>query len=167
VGLPQIVFGVLLVAALLFLSVFYGVRQVRVLRQLPRAALPQEEWRYERGKARRRLVSCALTLLLAVLFAVALAYLEAPAGALAEQREGLSAADAPPFSDDQRHFLRLYGGYWIAVLLVLLVVILLAALDLWATRRFGLRQHKKLQADRRAMIEREVVRLRGERNGHA
>jgi hypothetical protein len=166
VGWPQIVFGVLLVAALLFLSLFYGAREVLVLRRLPRAALPEEEWRYERGKARRRLVSCGLTLLLAVLFAVALAYLEAPAQALAEQREGLSAADAPPFSDDQRHFLRLYGGYWIAVLLVLLVVVVLAALDLWATRRFGLRQHTKLQADRRAMIERQALRLREQRNGH-
>ena len=47
-----------------------------------------------------------------------------------------------------------------------MAVIFLAALDFWATRRYGLHQHRKIIADRRAMIEREVSRLRQERNGH-
>ncbi len=166
-GWPQIVFGVLLVAALLFLALFYAVRQVHALRALRSGDLPDDEARYERGKAWRRLASCALLLVLAGLLAVALAYLEAPAQIIAEQREGHDASTAPPFTPEQRDVLRLWGWNWIAILVVLLVVVALAAIDLWATRRFGLHQAYKLQADRRAMIERQVIRMREERNGHS
>jgi hypothetical protein len=53
----------------------------------------------------------------------------------------------------------------VALLVVLLAVVVLAALDLLAIRRWGLRQFRKLQADRRAMIERQASRLRQGRNG--
>jgi hypothetical protein len=52
-------------------------------------------------------------------------------------------------------------------LLVLMIVVFMAALDYWATRRYGLRQHRKIIDDRRAMIEREISRLRQQRNGHS
>jgi hypothetical protein len=168
VSLAQTVFGVLLVAALLVLSLFYGWRQVRALRGLRRApGLPDEEARYERHRGWRRLVSCALMLLLAGLLAGALAYLEGQAQRYADMQDAV-AAGAPPRepTDDETRFLLLYGRYWIGLLLVLLAVVLLAALDLWATRRYGLQQHRKLAADRRAMIQRQVERMRGERNGH-
>jgi hypothetical protein len=160
---PQIVSGALLIVALLSVSVYYGFRQVRELRGLRRGpGLPAEEALYQRRRAWRRLAGCGLMLLLAGLLAGALVYLEAPAQRLADQ--GVPSADA--FTPRERDFVRLYGGYWIAFLLLLMAVVFLAAFDLWSTRRWGLRQHRKLQADRRAMIERQVTRLRQERNGH-
>src|SRR5262249_29647064 len=75
------------------------------------------------------------------------------------------AAGGP--GDEDKLFIFFYTGYWIAALLVLLGVVGLAFWDLVAIRRYGRRQFQKLQADRRAMIERQAARLRGQRNGHA
>ena len=106
-GWPQIIFGAALIAALLFLALYYGWRQVVALRRLRlRPELPDEERRYQRRQAVGRLVNSVLLLVL-------------------------------------------------------------AALDLLAIRRWGLRQFRKLQADRRAMIERQAARLREGRNGHS
>jgi hypothetical protein len=168
VSWPQIVFGTLLVAVLLFLSLFYAWRQVRALRALRQAPeLPPEEARYERTKAWRRLVSCGLTLALAALLAGLLTFLEDRAQELADRREAVAAGEEPPpLTPEERALARRWLWGWIVLLLVLLAVVLLAAVDLWATRRFGLRQYRKIQADRRAMIERQVSRLRGQRNGY-
>jgi hypothetical protein len=161
----ELVFGFVLVALLLFLGLFYGRRQVRALRGLnERPALPDEEMRHERGKARRRLVSCVLLLAMAGLLTVVLA-LAGRADRLAEERKGLSAEEAPALSDEQRAFVRFYGWTVVAFLVLLMAVVLLAGADLWSTRRYGLKQLRKLQADRRAMIERQVLRMRQDRNG--
>jgi hypothetical protein len=158
---PQTVSGALLVVALLSVSVYYGFRQVRELRGLRRAPeSPDEEARYRRRRAWRRLVGCGLMLLLAGLLTGALVYLEPPAQDIVDR-------DVPaPATPGELDFLRHYVGYWIVIMLVLMAVVFLAAFDLWATRRWGLRQHRQIQADRRAMIERQVSRLRQERNGH-
>jgi hypothetical protein len=167
VAWPEIVFGVLLILALLVLSGEFGRRQVLSLRRLRQTPeLPADEVRYERRKAYRRLVSCGLTLILAVLLAVLLALYEGPALQLAEERKGHTAETAPSFTEDQLWFLRIWGGTWFAFLLILTAVLILAVIDLLATRRYGLGQFRKLQADRRAMIERQARRMRRDRNGH-
>ena len=163
-GWPQTVFGALLVAALLFVSLYYAWRQLRALRALRGASLPDEEMRYERAKARLRLINSVLTLLLAGLLIAGLVYLEGPAQRLADERA--AAPDGQPLTPQERVFVRLYGWFWIAFMLILLAVVALAAVDLFSTRRYGLRQHRKLQADRRAMIERQAARIRQQRNGH-
>ena len=165
-GWPQVVFGVLLVAGLLALAVVVGWRQVRALRRLRgNTTLPPDDLRYERGKAWRRLLSSVLTLVLAGLLAGALVYLEGPAQHLADERAAAGEA-GEELPSELKPFARLYGYTWLMVLLVLMAWVVLAGVDLWATRRWGLRQQRKLQADRRAMIERQAARLRRERNGH-
>jgi hypothetical protein len=165
VGWTQIVFGAALVVVLLFVALLYGVRQIVALRRmrLPEE-LPPGEWNYQRSQARRRLVMSFLLLVLAVMLAVALIYLENPAEQLKQTLE--QQGEEKPLDPEQRGFARLYAIFWIIFLLVLMAVVLLAALDFWATRRYGIRLHRKLIADRRDMIEREVSRLRQERNGH-
>ncbi len=163
-GWPQTVSGVLLVVVLLSVSLFYGWRQLRALRALRHtrgAILPAEEASHDRRQAWRRLVSSGLLFVLAVLLSGALLYLESPTQYLAD-------LDVPRVSDytrEQRLLIGVWVGWWIAFLLVLLAVVLLAALDWLATRRWGLRQHRKLQADRRAMLQRQLSRLREERDG--
>jgi cell division protein FtsB len=168
VGWTQILFGAVLVLVLLLVAILYTVRQIRVLRRLRAAEeMPQEERGYLASRARRRLLMSALLFVLGAMLAVDLIYLEVPAQQLAGERERLKQqSETPPLDAEQRLFARVYGGFFIFFLLVLMIVVLLAALDYWATRRYGLHQHRKLSADRRAMIEREIARLRQERNGH-
>lgn len=167
-GWPQIISGGLLAAILAGLAVFYSWRQGRLLRRLrDHPDLPEEETRYLRGQAWRRLVSCVLLLVLAGQMVGALVFLEIPAQRLADERAALPAGqERPPLTQEQRSFVNLYGAYWIVFLLILLAVVVVAALDFFATRRHGRRLHQKLQADRRAMIERQAARLRQERNGY-
>ena len=164
----QLVSGVLLVLGLVLLASFYTWRQVRALRQLRHASDPgSAEHRYRRAQAWRRLVNSGLMFVLAGLLAGALACLEAPAQRLADERDAVRAAGAEPVTTpEERSFFRVYGAFWIVILLVLLAVVVLAGMDLWATRTFALREHRKIQADRRAMIERQAARLRHERDGH-
>jgi hypothetical protein len=156
----EVVIGLLLAVVLYGLGLYFGARQVATLRKLRREeALPDEERRHERRQAWRRLVSCALLLVMATLL-LGLQFYAAPAQRLADEPD-------LDWTAQQKVFLRAYFGSYIALLLLLLVVLALAAVDLWATRRFGLRQYRKLSEDRRAMIRRQAERIRQERNGHA
>lgn len=168
-GWPQIIFGAVLVLVLLCTSILYIVRQIAALRRLRAIEeMPLEERAYLHSRARRRIITSLLLFVLGVMLAGALVYLEAPAQRLADVQEAREQqGDTTPLDPEQKFFARLYGTFWILFLLVLMAVIFLAALDFWATRRYGLHQHRKIVADRRAMIEREVSRLRQERNGHS
>jgi ABC-type Fe3+ transport system permease subunit len=136
------------------------------MRAAEEMALEEHDYLYRR--ARRRLLMSLLLLVLGGMLTTALLYLETPAQRLADQREAQEQqGESPPLNPEQRLFARFYTSFWIVFLLVLMAVVLLAALDFWATRRYGLSQHRKLVADRRDMIERELSRLRQERNGHS
>lgn len=160
-GWSQIVFGSVLVGVLLLLSGYYGRRQFVALRRLRNETLPGEEARHERAKAVRRLVSCGLLLVLGLLLAGALMWPEPALQSILDQYQGV--AD-PEYTDAEKQTIRLWGGAWIAILVLLLIVVGLAAADLWSTRGHALRQFRKLQADRRAMIQRQTGRLREERD---
>jgi hypothetical protein len=163
---PQIVAGSLLVILLVAVSGFFLGRQVQVVRDLRRASLPGEEQRRLRHQTYRRLVTSSLLLLLGFLLATALLFLEGPAQQLADERDALAAAgQKADLSPAQKDFGRLYVGFWIGFLLILMTVLFLAAFDLWATRRHALLEHRKIQADRRAMLEQQINRLRHEDHG--
>ncbi|MGH7169164.1 MAG: hypothetical protein ACRELG_02660, partial [Gemmataceae bacterium] len=163
-----IIFGAVLVLVLLCTSILYITRQIVALRRLRAAEeMALEERAYLHSRARRRIVSSILLLLLGVMLAGALVYLETPAQQRAdEEMAKKQQGDTTPPTPEKQGFDQFYLWFWFLFLLVLMVVIFLVALDYWATRRYGLRQYRKIAADRRAMIEREVSRLRQERNGH-
>ena len=163
-GWSQIVFGSVLVVVLLLLSSYYGWCQFVVLRRLRDITLPGDEARYEKRKAYRRLVSCGLTLLLGLMLAGVLLWLEPTAQQIADELEGYTAETVPELPPEQKQIVRLWVSSWIVLLVLLLVVVGLAAIDLWSTRRHALQQFRKLQADRRAMIQRQTMRLREERD---
>jgi H+/gluconate symporter-like permease len=154
----QIVFGSSLVAVLLGLAFYYARQQLQVLRKTAGSAeAHSSEGVYLRRQAWRRLACSALMVLLAVLLAGALIFLEEPAQRLAEQ--GAEAAEAP----EHRAFVNFLAYYWIVFLLLLLALVVLAGIDFWAVRRFGLRELKRIQDDRRAMIARQSALLRQKR----
>jgi hypothetical protein len=169
VGWPQIIFGVALVLVLLSVAILYIVRQIVALRRLRATEeMALEEREYLHGRARRRLVTSLLLFLLGIMLAGALVYLEAPAQRLAEEQAAKEQqGDKTPLAPEKREFAQFYAWFWILFLLILMAVVFLAALDYWTTRRYGIHQHRKIIDDRRAMIEREVSRLRQERNGHS
>jgi hypothetical protein len=174
VGAEEVVFGAFLVIALVALSCYYAWRQLRILRQPGGAGDPATiEGLYRSRQVRRRLISSGLMLLLAAQLAGALIYLQQTA-----QRQGeraVARADARQRGEqveptpEEKSFVRFYTFYWLVFMLVLLWVVALAFSDLWATRRFALSAHRQLQVERRDMIDREIARLRQEkqeRNGH-
>jgi hypothetical protein len=146
------------------LSVLYFRSQLQALRRLRDTPdIPPDDARRERRQIWRRLVSSGLLLLIALMLAGAQLWLESAAQRLADARD--RAPSGTPLTDEQRRFGYLYTGVWISVLLLLLGVVLLAAFDLWSIRRYGKLQRRKLTDDRRAMIARQLRRLREERNG--
>lgn len=163
-GWPQIVIGSLLVVLLGGLAIYYAWRQRRLLIELRSSDQPVEEQRFFRRQAYRRLINSALLLILAGMLLGALVFLEDPAQRLAKVRDAQPANT--PLTPEERDFAWFYSWYWIVFLLILLVVVLLAALDFWATRRFGLAQHRKINQERKQMLESQLNRLREERNGH-
>lgn len=170
-GWPQTIIGFCLVLLLTGLSIGFARLQIRNLRRLRLSPeLPEQEQQFERAQAWRRLVGCALTLLLGLLLAGALLFLEAPAQQLADAREQappqLGVLDDPQLTAEDRDFIRFYTLYWIVLLLSLLLLLGVAARDLLATRSYAQRQHRQIQTDRRAMIQKEIKRLREQRNGH-
>jgi hypothetical protein len=167
VPLIQLICVGLAIPLLLGLAFYFGWRQVVALGEVrEQTSLPAEENRYQRRQAHRRLVGCGLMALLALLLAGAQLFLEDKAQALAEQRDALpDDGSAPPLTEPERDFARMYACYWIVCLLVLMAIVALAGVDLWETRRRGLREQRKLLDDQRLMLERQVERYRQKRKG--
>ncbi|HZU37313.1 MAG TPA: hypothetical protein VFA18_15425 [Gemmataceae bacterium] len=150
--------AVVIVLGLLSLAGFFGWRQWQTLHRLPaQDDLPDEDRRYFRRQAWLRLVGCGLMVILAGLLVTW--YLLGP-NELAEQAHGQPATPA-----QQRVVTRSIACVT-GVFAVLLALVGLATLDVLAIRRFGLRHYRRIQADRRAMIARQLARLQSERNGH-
>jgi hypothetical protein len=164
----QILYGALLVVVLLALAGYYAWRQVQTVRGLRVAEeMGLEERLYLHRQVRRRIFGCILMVVLAVLLSGLLLFLEGP---MSELSDYISAArergEEPELSPEQRSLRKLYTLWNIGLLLTLLVFLATAGVDYLSTRRFGRRQLRRIQVDRRAMIERQAARLRQERNGH-
>ncbi|MBY0232588.1 MAG: hypothetical protein K2W96_25185 [Gemmataceae bacterium] len=160
----QAVFGSVLVVGLGVAAGVFGWLQVKELRRVAAdAALPDEERRFARRQARRRLWGCGLLALMAAILVAELVFWEPAAEALARQRERFGKEDAPQFTESEKVFLRIWGGGWVALAAALMAAVFLAALDRYSTRTHALRQMRRLQADRRAMVARQAGRMRAER----
>ena len=166
-ALLQLICVTLAIPVLLGVSFFFAWRQCVELRRLREGPpLPAAEMRQQRGQARRRLVTCGLLVILALLLAGAQLFLEERADKLIDEQQARAQVDGtePDLTPEQQKFARVYGVYWMVCLVVLLAVVGLAGLDLWQTRRRGLRERRKLLDDQRGMLRRELTRLRQERD---
>ncbi len=163
----QLICVAVAIVVLLGLSFGFGWRQLAVLRRLREGPeLPADDARQLRRQAQRRLVSCGLLALLALLLAGAQLFLEERADVwIAQQKDQAPEGEPVEPTPEQRDFFRVYGVYWIVLLVVLLAVVVLAGIDLWETRGRGLRERRKLLDDQRVMLQRQVTRLRRERDG--
>jgi hypothetical protein len=160
----QILSTALLALVLPALAAYYAWRQVQTLRGLRHDdTMPPEDRRYLRNQAWRRLACSALMVILAAMLAGSF-FIEFRAQDLVNIGDAAHARNERPDLDpEQRSFFRFYTLYWVTALLVLLGMMGTALYEMVAIRRFGQRHFRKLQADRRAMIERQAARLRQDR----
>jgi uncharacterized membrane protein YjgN (DUF898 family) len=163
----QIVLGIAFVIILLAMAGYFAWQQLQARRTLRTSPhLDADERAYLRGQIWRRLVCSILMVILAGLLATSF-YLEGPVNQLVREGEAnRERGERPPLEPEQERFVRLYNAYWAIFLLILLAVVLVAAGDFFAIRRYGQRQLRRIHADRKAMLEGELARLRSQRNGH-
>ncbi|HLJ95632.1 MAG TPA: hypothetical protein VKU02_20820 [Gemmataceae bacterium] len=158
----EVVSGALLVVMLLGLAAFFVWRQWQSWRSLACADhLSFEDRRYSRTQVWRRLACSLLMLVLAGLLAIWLFWYGEPVSKLMAQ--GGAESELEP---DQKLLLGQSLTIVNLMLLVLLAIILLAGWDMLAIRHYGRRHMRQIQADRRAMIEDQIARVRSQRNGH-
>lgn len=159
----------LIVALLLGLAGAFGWRQRQALLRLSQdATIAEEDRLYLFNQAWRRLVGCGLMICLAALLAGwFLSGLNERADRIGDLAEAQRIeGGALQLDDEQKHSVRLFSLYWIVTLLVLLAFLSTAAFDLWAIHRYGKRHRNQIHADRKAMLEGELARIRSQRNGH-
>jgi hypothetical protein len=142
---------------------YSGIRTLR--RTTPAFEMLPDERRFLRRQAWRRIINSFLMLLLsAELVAAYAAGLPKRIDGIIDEREH-AAVDGvkPPLTDAQRQSVRFFGGCVIAFMFQLGVVIALAGLDFWATRRYALTKFRQIANERRAMIQRQLTKWREER----
>src|SRR5262245_47736976 len=139
-----------------------------MLRGLRDSQEPREDRYYLRNQALRRLFGCGLMICVAVLVA---GWFLLDLHELTTQlvREGEAAAareEKPEMTPEQKRGYTAASLYVILTLVVFLLLLVTAAIDVLAIRRYSRRHFDKINADRRAMIERQASRMRTQRNGH-
>lgn len=156
----ELVIGGLLAFVLLGVAGFFGWRQIQNSQSLrTNRDLPAEERTFVRKQIRRRLVCCVLMALLALLL-VGWYAIESQWPERLPHHPQEKARDNP--------WVEVFFAYWAFFFFVLFSILALAGVDLIATARFGLRSHRRLEAERRAVLEAEAARFRkkrAERNG--
>ena len=160
------VWATILVIGVIGLAGYFAWQQRRALRRLKQTDnLHPEERHYQRQHAGRVFVCCILMILVAAMVGGWYAFgLDEEARQLSQQAAG--QAENEHLDPSQQRSLTFITFYWIVAILFVLGMIYVALMDIWAVRRFGLRQTRQLQADRRAMLERQIGLMRAERNGH-
>jgi ABC-type Fe3+ transport system permease subunit len=159
----------LIAVVLVGLALYSSRQQWRTLRRLRSTEeIPEGERRYLRTQSVLRICCAGLMLVLAGLVAGAYGSgMEERAAELGRDLQGQrERGEEIVLTAEQKQFRKLYGSYWIAVLLLLLGVVVLAGSDIVAIRRYGRRQLSQLDADRQEMIRQQVLVLRSQRNGH-
>ncbi len=127
-------------------AAYYAWRQVQVFKRLRRGDMTADDRAYYRAQGVRRLVGSVLMVAMGMVLAAS--YWTRAAGPQTARNSAMTIL------------------VWTFFCTLFFAVIVLAYLDVRATRRYGIGQYRQLQADRREMIEREVARMRSERDGH-
>ena len=158
----------LLVVTLLTVAGVYTWRSIRTLRRTtPYHEMLPDDRQFARRMAWRRLVNSGLMLVLAAMiaFPFVTGWHQRVTDVADRRQQDRLAGKLEPLDPDDRKLGQSYVIYWSVTLLMLGIVLAVAGLDLWATRRYGLRKFRQIQSDRRAMLQRQLERYRQERDG--
>ena len=153
---------------LVLVGAYYLRKSILILRRTsPAFEMLPDDRSYLRRQAWRRIVnSCLMFLLATVLVGSYLGGMQEKADEIVSGREKATVDGVkPPLTDQQRQFRVVFSAVWISTLALLGTIVVLAGIDLFATRRYALTQLRRIQSDRRAMLERQLAKWRDERDG--
>lgn len=143
-------------------------RQFQNLGRLKREShIPSDEHHFIRKQAWRRILNGGFLLVLAGLLAgTYLSGTERQATELAAKRaKEKEQAEAtgqrqPDMTEDEKRFVRFWGGLWITILIFVFLTFSVAIVDIWATRRYAWQQLQRMRDDHRTLLERDLAVLR-------
>jgi hypothetical protein len=143
--------GILIAGVLLALAAYFGWRQWVTWRAVRfDATLPADQRRFLLQQFQRRLLGSILLVLLAGMMI----------GALFLDFDALQtpAEDVPLIEREAaaKKTARILGSYTIAMLLLVLVMLVLAIVDFWATARFSFQQQKRLVREHHEKLEADL-----------
>ena len=155
-------FALFFAGVLLLLAIVSIRRQLGNLRRLRTDShVPSDDRSYLRKQAYRRILNGSLLLGLAGMLSGAyLSGMERHADELGQKKPANDDGEKPKPADDDRQFFRLYAIFWISVLVLLFVIVSLAIIDLWATRRYAWQQLRRMRTEHRAVLERDLAMYR-------
>jgi hypothetical protein len=147
----------LLATPLILLGVASAYFQLQGQRRLQeRTHIPSDEFAYLRNRYRRRLLAAGLMILAGSMIAAAyLSGMEAKADSL-KAATGEDGAKKP-INDEDKQFVRLWGVYWIAVILQAFALVCIAITDAWATRRYWLSVYRAMKEDHEVKLRRDLA----------
>ena len=152
--------ALVLAVGLVALGAATGYVQVRGLRALAaRKHVPSDEHTYFRNRYRRRLLTAAVLVALGGLIGGAyLSGMERRADQLGAPRQAdADPAEKPQMTDAEKRFVRVWGVYWILVLVLVFVLVGLAVIDALATRRYWLTLYRQIKDDHQAKLRRDLA----------
>lgn len=156
--------ALILAVPLILLGFASAYQQLRGRRDLAaRTHVPSDERAYLQGRYRRRLLAATIMIIAGVMIAAAyLSGMEATADAL---KPGLDdQGEKQPLAEQDKQFLRMYGLYWISVVLLAFALVGIAIKDAWATRRYWLRLYREMKADHNAKLRRDLAVYRQQKD---
>lgn len=123
-----------------------------------RTHVPSDELAYLRGRYRRRLVTGVLLAVIGGLIAGAfLSGLEPQVDAPIASAEANDADPPPELTPEQKSLVKVWGGYWSVVVVLVLVVFGFAFADAMSTRRYALQQYRIIREDHEAKLRRDLA----------
>ena len=60
-------------------------------------------------------------------------------------------------AEEDKDFVRFYAIWWIGILILLFLVVSLAIVDIWATRRYAWAQLRRISSEHREVLERDLA----------
>jgi hypothetical protein len=121
-----------------------------------RKHVPSDECAYLRGRYRRRFLAAGLMIVAGCMIAGAyLSGMEADADGIKAQIG--ADGEKKPIPDGDRAFVRLWGVYWIGVVVLAFVLIGVALTDAWASRRYWHGVYKVLREEHQTKLRRDLA----------
>lgn len=125
--------------------------QIRTWQRLRRQAVASDDRRYLRGLCQRRALNAVLLMILAGLLAGSYLF------AGWEELSRLSQVAREDMTDADRDSLRSQAYYWMAILILLFVVLVVAISDYTATSLYGRQQLARIREEQRTLLERDLA----------
>lgn len=156
------IFAVIFAGILLLLAVFSMRRQWHTLRRLRSDPhVPSDDHSYLRNQAYRRLgIGVLLIGLAGMLCGTYFSGMERRADELGAKKVADDDGEKAPIAQEDKDFLKFYTKYWVSILILLFLIVSLAVVDLWATRRYAWQQLRRIQSEHRAILERDLAMYR-------